>query len=758
MLNLASAPYKAHSREFNILAALLRTGKLSLPKVPSQHLTAMASARPGPLLAEVLHSQASLESLGFSYSEDVILTLSWLTHVELCTVHNNIEQMLKRALGAHQVFKPMYPNFPEQVLLASDAELLVNAWMHYLGDWFGVRVLPLYTEAKRPPLKMLTHLKPTVLALADATAVHDLLIRLINGNASLSESNKALVIDLLSYFHEHFPGRLLEALNERATIPQKEIRALVGGWLLQHSPATFEGAEFARLFKTATDVLRLAAAVCAPNLKTADLTLSAPPRFGKMSRGNRRLLLSLVNAIQSESVLSEMFQRREQWVRLGETLHPGEYQTRFADAFAYFKALRNNEKPASWHGAVENQLERGRIAAVTHLLAQRPGVFARKLHEVLRKADVSECYGILDAFALVAEKVATPVLLQLRQRMQSDLSRARVQAFSPKAGSGRMWVPTLQVERINDDLAELVVKTVDNTLKVRFAKLPELGKVYVDPALEGYSVPFGQRTAQKSLLTLGRGSRVSLGDSAIMRAFMWWNENGVDKDGKPYTAGRIDLDLSCAVLDKSFNYVSHCSFTNLREKGLTHSGDITSAPKGACEFIDIDFSKLPGNAAYIAIVTYAYTRQNFADMPEAYMGWMDRADGQSGAIYDARTVRQKVDLTASGQRVLVGFVDVARREFVWADLVLPAKCGGFNAIETSTDMAGILAKGVVASIRPNIFDLATDHAMARGTMVDNPDEANVVFTSARPGQYSAKPNQKVITAYDADVLANEYLI
>lgn len=757
MLTLATEFYQVNSREFRILSALLRNGKLVLPKVPSEALKSMAVAHPGPLLAEVLHSQATLESLGFAYSEEVILTLSWLTHAELCNVHHNIEQMLKRALGAHQVFRPMYPNFPEQVLLASDAELLVNAWMHYLGDWFGVRVLPLYTEAKRPPLKMLASLKPTVLELADRTVVYDQLVRLMNGNASLSEANKLVVLDLLAYFHEHYPGRLLEVMNERATIPQKEIRALVGGWLLQNTPATFEGAEFCRLYKTATDILRLAAAVSAANLKTVDLTLSAPPRFGKMSRGNRRLLLGLIDALEGESALSEMFQRREQWVRLGETLHPGEYQTRFNTAFTFFKALRNNETPASWRGAVETQLERGRIPAAVRLLVQRPGVFARKLHEVIRKAAIAERSAIIEAFAFVADKVSTPVLLQLRQRMQSDLNQTGVQAFSPKAGAGRMWVPHTAVECIDAGHAAFVVTAISEVLKARFAKLPYMGKVFIDPALKGYSVPFAQRTAQKSLHTLARGSRIALGDANIMRAFMWWNESGLDKDGNRYSIGRTDLDLSCAMLDSSFNYVGHCSFTNLRARGMTHSGDITSAPNGACEFIDIDFSKLPGNAAYIALVTYAYTQQNFGDLPEAYLGWMVREDGQSGAIYDARTVQQKVDLTASGQRVLVGYVDVARREFVWADLVLPARCGGFNAIETSTDMTGILAKGIVSAIRPTIFDLVATHAAAHGKVVDCAEDADVVFTSALPGRYKAANGQKVVTAYDAETLIAEFL-
>lgn len=758
MLTLADAVYRVNSRPFNILAAVLRSGKLALPNLDADAKREMAAGNAGPRLDQALHSQLTLECLGFVYSKEVILTLSWLSEADLVHVHSNLVHILTRALGAHQVYHPMYPNFPDQVLEASDKELLANAWMHYQGDWLGVRILPNYTKAKRSRLKLLEHTKPTALALAGPTAVFDHLLRLINGNASMSDANKVLTLEMLEYFHDVHPGRLLEMLKERATIPQKEIRALVGGWLLTNTTATFEAAEFARMFQTPTDVLRLSAAASARNLKTVDLTLSTPPRFGNVSRGMRRLLLTLLNSLDADSVRAEMFQRREQWVRLGEVLHPGEYQSRFKRAYDHFKALRDNDMPVTWAGTVEKKLASRDTLAAVELLAQRPGVFARKLHETLRKATGANKEAVLKAFADVADKVSTPVLVQLRQRMQADLDNVTVQAFAPKGGVGRIWVPKDAAPRVAKSAAGFVAKTVTDVLAARFAKLPALGKVYVDPALAGYSVPFAQRTAQKALRTVGRGSRIDLGDENILRAFLWWNESGQDKNGDRYTIGRTDLDLSCAVLDKSLNYLTHCSFTQLRAQGLTHSGDITSAPNGACEFIDIDFTRLPGDAAYIALVAFSYTKQNFGDMPEAYLGWMARADGESGEIYDARTVRQKVDLTASGERVLVGYIDVARRQFVWADLVLPARCSGFNAIETATIMTGVLARGIVSPVRPTLGVLLEDHAKARGELVASADEADIVFSSKLLTAVTpAKAGQKVVTAYDAEVIIADFL-
>jgi stress response protein SCP2 len=760
MLNLAAAVYKVNSREFNILAALLRTGKLALPARPEVVQREIDDGRaPGHNLALALHSQVTLESLGFAYSKDVILALSWLDEREIAHVHANVRSMLTRALGAHQVYHPMYPNFPEQVLAASDMELLVNAWLHYLGDWFGVRILPMYAAAKRAPLKMLEHTKPTVLGLAAGSAVADHLTRLLNGNASLSDANKTLVLELLVHFRAAHPDLLLDILTT-ATIPQKEIRALAGGWLLRCAPAAFDNSGFSRLLQTPTDVLRLAAAAGATDLAAADLTLSTPPHFAQVSRELRMLLLRALNGLKAESVRAEMFSRREQWLRLGEVLHPREHKAWFKRAHKHFKALRDNVAPVSFAGTVEKQLACRRTLDAIEMLKQRPGVFARKLHEVTRKASGPNKEAVVTAFADVAEKVSTPVLLQLRQRMLTERNGINVQAYSPKAGAGRMWVPEAPAKRMSGsaDTVEFVIQTVSDVLAARFAKLPDMGKVYIDPALAGYSVPFAQRTAQKALRTVGRGSRIDLGDESIMRAFLWWNESGLDKDGNRYTIGRTDLDLSCAVLDASYNYVDHCSFTHLRSEGLTHSGDITSAPNGACEFIDIDFENLPANAAYVAVLAYAYTKQNFGDMPEAFLGWMVRADGQSGDIYDARTVRQKVDLTASGQRVLVGYIDVARRQFVWADIVLPAQCYGSNAIETSTVMTSVLARGIVNPVRPTIGTLLAEHALARGELVASAEDADIVFTSQLPNCVApAKAGQAVVTAYDAEIIIADYL-
>ncbi|KKK69854.1 hypothetical protein LCGC14_2929850, partial [marine sediment metagenome] len=132
-----------------------------------------------------------------------------------------------------------------------------------------------------------------------------------------------------------------------------------------------------------------------------------------------------------------------------------------------------------------------------------------------------------------------------------------------------------------------------------------------------YNVPFSQRSASKILKTVARGSKYNLPEGDTIRLFIWW------KDG----LARADLDLSAMFLDDDYNCKEQISYTKLKNKniGAVHSGDITSAPKGASEFIDISIKKcLDKNIRYVMMSVSSYTQQPFYDLPECFAGIMTR--------------------------------------------------------------------------------------------------------------------------------------
>jgi hypothetical protein len=100
----------------------------------------------------------NLEPLGFTVSKKLFNRLKTLDAKTLEYLQSEIVPVLKKMVGAHRRYKPMYPNFSDQVMTMSDAELWMNAWMHYAGSWISdvlnvpVRYLPEYEENDRVTL------------------------------------------------------------------------------------------------------------------------------------------------------------------------------------------------------------------------------------------------------------------------------------------------------------------------------------------------------------------------------------------------------------------------------------------------------------------------------------------------------------------------------------------------------------------------------------------------------------------------------
>src|SRR5205807_8721390 len=117
-----------------------------------------------------------------------------------------------------------------------------------------------------------------------------------------------------------------------------------------------------------------------------------------------------------------------------------------------------------------------------------------------------------------------------------------------------------------------------------------------------------QRSASKVLHTIARGSRLTLPTTDTLRFFVWWKE----PEGQ-----RTDIDLAAVFFSADWKRLADVSYYNLKGWDSCHSGDITSAPKGAAEFIDVYLPTLREKGVrYVSMVIYSYTQQAFKDLPE----------------------------------------------------------------------------------------------------------------------------------------------
>lgn len=651
----------------------------------------------------------NIENLGYTFSKDVIVDLLTSSNEDVITFANDVTSSLKTLLGDNVTHRPMYPNFPKQVMDARPAELYINALLHYFGDAVGLRILPVYEKEDRP---ILAHTKPlNIIEKGSLEDFRKMIASLMQSKVSFNEQDRS---DLLE---------LEDQLPLGVEVTNKENLAFI---------ATLN-VEFTSQFKTATDVLRYAVAESG-----GDISLATKTKFKKFKKAERRELLRLLNELSGD-ITEDMLRYKSEWKRLGEILHPGEYASRFPKAAKAFDVLRNDLPFETFNSKTERLIKQGRMLEAAEHLSARPGEFARRLDHLLRDStfDVGQ---ILRTFDSVADKVSSSVLLQTRAHFLNRGDTSGLRVFFPKGNIAKFAAIEDNRNGVSQ-FSQAVVDICTKALAKIYGEGESLGRVYIDPSLKGYLIPFGNRSASAGVKTLARGTRMPLDDSKIVRFFTHWK----DIDGG-YN-GRVDIDLSAGMLDESFSTRGEIAYYALRGLGGTHSGDITSAPNGASEFIDIDIDLAAKSGyRYVYMSILSYTRQSFSEIPELFAGFMGRGDGDSGEIFEPKTVLNKVDITMSGTSCIPLIIDTVEREVIWTDMSMPSTRYRPNNIASNKNGLELLSEAMITRKAPTMLDLFTIHAESRGVLVDTREDADIVF--ALDGD---------ITPFDTELILSEYV-
>lgn len=676
----------------------------------------------------------NIESFGFTFSNDVIKILETFTKDQLLSFYKEIIDYLRKLTSSDINYHPMYPNFPKQVAEMSDVELFINAIAHYwtLGNW-----TPDYEKNSRMPLIDNPQLK--IISLGNKDEVYDIFSNLLNSKTSLSEQDKRDMETIIKYspkYINYLPKEI--PLKENVALLTKVVFSLNSDSDLIY---------IMNYFKTATDVLRFIVA-----LSNGDISLAEKCNFKHLSRPERRFIMKLLS--NCGEILEDLYRYKNEWIRLGEIIHPGEFK-RYDKVVEAFNTLRNLHKPLFLMGQIEEAIKNGQTIFAAQLLIKRPGDFARKLDKLLRDSSIQDKQEILEKFESIAEKVSTPVLLQLRQvfiaRSLEEEPVARV--FFPKGNVAKVTSIPYELKSIEKNICTKVIQICENALLNAYKTRDSLGSVYIDPSLKEVIVPFSQRSASEGNKILTRGSRIAIKENTkAIRGFIWWTNTENQ---------RVDIDLSACILDENLNYKSHISYTRLRDEALLayHSGDITNGGpnkgKGVAEFLDTDIEAVVKNGGrYICYQVYSYTRQPFATLPNCRFGWMEREDVNSGEIFEPKTVETAIKLTSNSTITIPVLFDCIERKFIWLDVTAEiAKLSRLpNNLENNFSGVRAVLYAFVNLNKPNLYDLIYLNAYARGKIVWDKEKADIIFALEKE-----ESEKTVITAFDIDYFMGNML-
>ena len=609
-------------------------------------------------------------------------------------------------------YRPFYPGFPVQVRSAPEATLLVNAALHYLGDVVGARILPDYRPGPRRPLPG-DDSALTELGLATAPDLERIVADLVAQATPFSAQDRADMMALRGFGPERAPH-----------VTVKENLAVL--------TVVFPGLDFSASYRTVTDVLRLAVATAG-----GDVSLAEPCRFPSFSRAQRRRLLGLLDAVgQSQDgrdCAEEMARRCERWKRLARHLRPGDYARRFPRAAALLHQVASGGAEAGFTSHLEEALARRDVEGALRLLAARPGVFARRLNHLLRLcADDAARERVVAEFARVAPEVSLPVLVRLWEYFSSPGPETlpwRVVAIKTATGTTTTLIPST---RRPGPVDAAVVRAVEEALRRR----ARLGRIAVDQGLyEGYTAPVGLRSASPGTRTAGRGTRLPLPEGETIRFFLHWRdlpEAPPDASGPTGPAAaadrdtRVDLDLSAFFVSEDFARTEQIAYYNLRSTAAVHSGDLTSAPDGAAEFIDVTLAEaLRQGWRFVVLTVHSFSHHRLGEVPECWAGAMARgADPQSGEVFEASTVMQRLDLISPTFNATPFVIDLAERRLIWWDL--PVGVGEHQVANLDRSSNRVLAH-LLDLLEGRRMPLAHLLGLLADVVVEDPDEAQLVF-------------------------------
>jgi hypothetical protein len=685
---------------------------------------------------------ANLFGLGYLVENPEVYTDGLLAH------YRDVISTLKDRKGGNLTYVPLYSEFPEKVPEPTDyllkrllgyvikesrwdvpgrklsSGLVVPEWLFDL-EMFGADPISQRQELQlflREKFRQLTKLgekpmKPvsSLRFIPEAQALGELGTWVRRCLTSVSSYPNEVRADLT---------RALERLPNLEITPEelgfREHRALYAAFLWKEK----DWIQLADFCSYPTDVLRTLV-----QLAGGDVSLADPVKFPVLQRSERRRVLGLLEGMGEGPVVEDqLFKYRGLWLALERSLHSGEYKKLFPAAHRLLRRLQKGELRPRF-SAIEQALKGSETEPIFAALDSLPGGVAlrRFSHAMTAVDDKTE---MLEYLIPRVGKAALKDQMILQKVFQRDATATEALILT-KRGSTQVIPrdPGRLEPSVREQVEEALAKTVLDSLKAKFGEDSWRGQsVYVDPDLENFTVPTAMRSASDSLVVLGRGSRVALGERGTLRMFVYWKQR----------TKCTDLDLSAGTFDQDLKFTGYVSWTNLKEAGLVHSGDIQSAPYGAAEFIDADLAKLRElGHRYLSMMVYRYTGDMFSGMT-CSCGWMMRDRPNSDyKTFDIATVQQNLALNGEANYALPVLFDLKARVAIWVDLRVYGE-GVHNTVEgSSNNLEQLVRLGVqTPDWKLTLKELAQLHVRARGaTLVPSSEQADLVFSVDGRGDF-----------------------
>ena len=577
-------------------------------------------------LIKAVSVNEELKQLGYCLGAEDIVKLAGSVSVD--SFYKEFVSMMSEVKA-----KPMYPNFPSQVMAMDEAQFRFHQIVHYQSTYGTEELARWFGQEYKVHRGWLPEVEDTEKAEEDEALLEAKMIRLIDESDEFSlplekllKKPEKMTIQETEIVREALEHTDLEALDLDIPFKQNLMPVFYAMFLTDDKAKAMEGMR--RLCRHTGDVL-----------KCADYALTrCDYRF---TSAQKKMLVKLIESYPADDWKANVILSGKKARRAILVLQYMSYNrfSRSDEHKEVVRMLRNGEL-RSWEGQAKALLAKKSEGAV-EFIAKRPGMLLRWTNWLLK-------LGYEDA--LIKEKLIA----------NSDSLSLKTLVFA---------LTQLGKLEGKEKAYEVLLETVSE--KLSRADTPLKGKkVYVDAGrLDLEHSMLLSKGDEAGYVRNGLAYRIPL-DVNYVRFFVYWN----DKE-------RIDIDLHCSAHNTdgtAFNIGWNDDFK--KGDAAVHSGDITHSD--AAEYIDVsmnsDLSEVQMN------INLYDGKEYFGDIDECFVGMMAvKGIGTKVKLYDPKNCFFQSDMRSRTRTMNYGYINVKER-FLCLDSS-PAKEQWMDGVYTYAD-------------------------------------------------------------------------
>ena len=670
------------------------------------------------------------EGYGYIFSKELAIAISK-------EERNIIIDKLKAVIKVIEDFKSdknytvFYKNFPDEVINMSEIDLYINQILHY---WIGY--LPSNSEniikEDVEPSKLV---KARELNLIDDEMIEKLFIDLLSSNITLSEQ----YLDDVCVLTNNKSIKELEKYMEY--IQMKETLTTVSSYILKK-----EGVLIGN-FKTATDILRLIAKISDVELNNKHI------HFAYFSRAELSQLMTKLENLQNP--MPDIKRYSKPWHTFFKL---------YAKKINFNKYPKVRKVADMLFGDISYMTERGKINEKIKRLPIMSeeeldnfvkeyivfyGDYVREILSLLNKAKENQYEKLLLGLENCVDKVNTRVLFQLYDRIIN--LKAKDKTVPRLVNSKGKWRRLRESISLSDELLNRVLQIVEDGIKTQLKEKENLGKVYIDEDYKNIMLTTSEKDSNVSLRPMTRGSRIKFNPNPeVLRFFVAWknlDEKTLKELNTAYSKldektlkeltpmySRVDVDLSALTFNENLEFNDVVAYYNQKKSGFAFSGDITNAPEGALEYIDVfDLERLKkkGNR-YILMQIRSYNGYTFEEINSVYAGVMELTsiEAKEKKNMYSTAITEGFQIVSSERTTNTILVDLKKFEYIWLDMNMDSykldifqNALNYEEIPYLNDMLRYFSRKQYVTM----YDLLKLNADVRGILTKNKKEADVIF-------------------------------